>query len=154
MTRRGPRIPGFVARINRRLPQWPPTLALVATLQAARLAKLLDDEALSPLCGRVFEIDVTDMGLRCRFGYGRRGFAPAWRDPDVRFRAPLEAFLALAAREEDADTLFFQRRLVVEGDTELGLAVRNLLDAIEWEKWPLFALLKGGRGVRRPEIEG
>jgi predicted lipid carrier protein YhbT len=29
--------------------------------------------------------------------------------------------------------LFFARRLVVEGDTELGLTVKNLLDAIDWE---------------------
>ena len=26
------------------------------------------------------------------------------------------------------DTLFFRRRLVIEGDTELGLAVKNLLE--------------------------
>ena len=32
---------------------------------------------------------------------------------------------------QDADTLFFQRRLQVTGDTELGLAVRNLLDQRE-----------------------
>ncbi len=34
-------------------------------------------------------------------------------------------------RKEDSDTLFFNRRLVVEGDTELGLVAKNTLDAIE-----------------------
>jgi predicted lipid carrier protein YhbT len=28
--------------------------------------------------------------------------------------------------------LFFQRRLVIEGDTELGLALKNLLDSLDW----------------------
>jgi len=35
-------------------------------------------------------------------------------------------------REEDPDTLFFNRKLVIEGDTELGLIVKNLLDSIDW----------------------
>ncbi|MDU3716824.1 MAG: SCP2 domain-containing protein, partial [Klebsiella michiganensis] len=30
----------------------------------------------------------------------------------------------------------FQRRLVIEGDTELGLYVKNLMDAIELEQMP------------------
>jgi predicted lipid carrier protein YhbT len=34
-------------------------------------------------------------------------------------------------RKEDPDTLFFSRRLLMEGDTELGLLVKNTLDAME-----------------------
>jgi predicted lipid carrier protein YhbT len=37
----------------------------------------------------------------------------------------------MARREEDPDTLFFSRRLIMEGDTELGLVVKNTLDALE-----------------------
>ncbi|HBQ0242316.1 TPA: SCP2 domain-containing protein [Klebsiella pneumoniae] len=44
--------------------------------------------------------------------------------------------LMIAARKQDPDTLFFQRRLVIEGDTELGLYVKNLMDAIELEQMP------------------
>ncbi|MEW8013567.1 MAG: SCP2 sterol-binding domain-containing protein [Candidatus Sedimenticola endophacoides] len=40
-------------------------------------------------------------------------------------------FLLLATRREDADTLFFNRRLRLGGDTELGLYVKNFLDALE-----------------------
>ena len=54
-------------------------------------------------------------------------------------------FALLAARKEDPDTLFFSRRLVMEGDTELGLLVKNTLDAIEQ---PLFSL--DGLLPRRP----
>ncbi|MBP6514766.1 MAG: SCP2 sterol-binding domain-containing protein, partial [Steroidobacteraceae bacterium] len=44
--------------------------------------------------------------------------------------------LLLASRLEDADTLFFQRRLRLTGDTELGLTARNLLDQLPWESVP------------------
>ena len=42
-------------------------------------------------------------------------------------------FMLLLTRREDPDTLFFSRRLVSEGDTELGLSVKNLLDAVDPE---------------------
>ena len=45
-------------------------------------------------------------------------------------------FLQLLGREQDPDTLFFQRRLLVEGDTELGLWVKNLLDGLDQSGWP------------------
>ncbi len=41
-------------------------------------------------------------------------------------------FILLATRREDPDTLFFNRRLVVEDDTVLGLVAKNTLDSIEW----------------------
>jgi hypothetical protein len=46
--------------------------------------------------------------------------------------ANLSAFLQTAGRQEDPDTLFFKRELSIVGDTELGLRVKNMLDAIEW----------------------
>lgn len=49
---------------------------------------------------------------------------------DLSFRAGLSAFLQWLARREDADTLFFNRELSIVGDTELGLLVRNVPDAI------------------------
>jgi len=55
---------------------------------------------------------------------------------DVSFSADASDLLMIAARKQDPDTLFFQRRLVIEGDTELGLYVKNLMDAIELEQMP------------------
>jgi predicted lipid carrier protein YhbT len=49
----------------------------------------------------------------------------------VTFQAPMSAYLQLMLRQEDPDTLFFNRRLQIEGDTELGLAMKNMLDGIE-----------------------
>jgi hypothetical protein len=39
----------------------------------------------------------------------------------------------LTLRLEDPDTLFFNRRLLIEGDTDLGLRVKNMLDGVELE---------------------
>jgi predicted lipid carrier protein YhbT len=50
---------------------------------------------------------------------------------DLSITGTLHAFLLLAARREDSDTLFFQRQLRMEGDTELGLEVKNFLDGLD-----------------------
>ena len=57
----------------------------------------------------------------------------AGRAVDVTIRGRLEDFWRLATRAEDPDTLFFQRRLSIEGDTETGLHVKNLLDALDYD---------------------
>jgi hypothetical protein len=145
-------LPAALARLGPRLPQLPPTLALVATLNAA-LGRMLPREPLAPLVGRRITIKVLDAGMTLRFAYGERGFSsditPASghesslkREPrfrpsfdtapaDLTMSARARDFLALLLREEDADTLFFSRRLLMEGATELGLLVKNTLDGID-----------------------
>ncbi|ETT02882.1 SCP2 domain-containing protein [Providencia sp. PROV188] len=66
-------------------------------------------------------------------------------EPDVSVSGNANDLVLIAARKEDPDTLFFQRRLVIEGDTELGLYVKNLMDAFEIENMPAplrFGLLQ------------
>jgi predicted lipid carrier protein YhbT len=50
---------------------------------------------------------------------------------EATIRGGWREFLCLATRREDPDSLFFQRRLIIEGDTELGLTLKNLLDGCE-----------------------
>ena len=45
-------------------------------------------------------------------------------------RADAAALWALARGEVDADRLFFERRLVLEGDTALALALKSTLEAV------------------------
>lgn len=134
-----PRLPAFklpspVARIAARLPQHPPTLALTLALNFAR-GRILPAEDLEPLSGRHLRLCVTDAGLTLDFTLGDKGFIPISRAerPDLTLSATLRDYVALALREEDADTLFFGRRLLMEGDTDLGLLVKNTLDAVDWE---------------------
>lgn len=129
------RLPAIVARLGGRLPQWPHTLTLVAGLNSAVKMKLLPVESLSVLEGRSFLVEVLDTGGKAHFTYRAGLFRPlfaAAQTPDLAFRANLSAFMQLIARQEDPDTLFFNRELSVEGDTELGLFVKNMLDAVEW----------------------
>lgn len=125
-------LPTPFSRLGERLPQLPPTLLLTTTLNLS-LGRLLPREPLESLIGKRLMIRVRDAGLSLRFTYGKRGFRPSFdpRTPDLAISARARDFLALMAREEDADSLFFNRRLLMEGDTELGLLVKNTLDAIE-----------------------
>lgn len=128
------RLPAALGRVGARLPQLPPTLALVSTLNLA-LGRVLAANDLAPLLGKRLQLEVIDAGMTLRFTLGERYFRPRLdRLPaDLNLRATVRDYLALALREEDPDTLFFSRRLVIEGDTELGLLVKNTLDAVDWD---------------------
>ncbi|MFI4258695.1 SCP2 domain-containing protein [Klebsiella pneumoniae] len=87
--------------------------------------------------GRWLSIHVRDIGLLWYTSVvDGRLVVSQEADADVSFSADASDLLMIAARKQDPDTLFFQRRLVIEGDTELGLYVKNLMDAIELEQMP------------------
>lgn len=52
---------------------------------------------------------------------------------EATIRGSVRAFKSLAQRRQDPDQLFFQRQLTIEGDTELGLGLKNLLDSLDWD---------------------
>jgi predicted lipid carrier protein YhbT len=142
-------LPAPVARIGAHLPQLPPTLALVAGLNLA-LDRILPRDALEPLTGKRLLMKVNDAGLALRFTFTPRGFRPLLdpRQPDLTISATARDYLALALREEDPDTLFFSRRLLMEGETDLGLLVKNTLDAVDWNALTArLPLLRHGRTV-------
>ena len=84
----------------------------------------------APLRGRVVRLEVRGVPFAPQITLDAIGLRPSFARPDVTVRASLADYLALALRREDPDTLFFTRRLVIEGDTELGLQVKNALDAL------------------------
>lgn len=127
------KLPGIAARLGRHLPQTPPTLALVTGLNLT-LGRVLSADDLEPLTGKRLQLEVTDLGMTLRYGFNRRfHLRHDAEKPDLTLRARLRDYLALALQEEDPDTLFFSRRLVMEGDTDLGLLVKNTLDAVDWD---------------------
>lgn len=138
-----------------RLPDGPPSHALALALNAATGLGLLSCQALEPLIGRTISLEANDLGVRVRLAYSPAGFRACWTDgcPDLTIKACARDYLALALRREDPDTLFFTRRLVMTGDTELGLVVKNALDAIDWdrlkERLPPGAALLGRVIARR-----
>lgn len=138
------RLPDFVARIGQRLPQWPHALTLVAGLNAALKMKLLPESELERLENKLFRVRILDTGGEATYTFRHGLFRPVFhpvREPDLAFAANLSAYLQLLARQEDPDTLFFNRELEITGDTELGLIVKNMLDAVEWPKLPALPRL-------------
>lgn len=120
------------SRIARRALRPAGTASLVAALDVV-LWRLLPADVREKLAGRRVEIAVTDWGMGFSFIGRRWGFAPRppFTEPDLRIAATAQDFGALAAGEVDADTLYFSRRLIVEGDTELALMVKNTLDSLD-----------------------
>ncbi len=104
------------------------------------------------MTGRYLQVEVMDASIQFTlcFDGGRLLAAGTGKSPDLIFRGNVYDFLLLASRKEDSDTLFFQRRLKIEGDTEMGLAIKNFLDAIEIESLPYHHLMDKflNRGLR------
>ena len=130
-------LPAPLAKLIGRLPQWPHSAALSAALNLALLPGM-DAETRRRLANRPLAFEVQDAGIDCRVRLTSIGFLPIARrcPPVVAIRASARDFWRLARRIEDPDTLFFARRLVIEGDTELGLSLKNALDAIDWAELP------------------
>lgn len=92
---------------------------------------------------RWLKIEVSDIGLSWLMSVEESKLVISEQgEADVSFSGNANDLVLIAARKQDPDTLFFQRRLRIEGDTELGLYVKNLMDAIDLDSMPL--LLKSG----------
>lgn len=114
-----------------RLPQEPPAFVLATALNALMLPRLPAD-ARQALSNRAVAIAVTDLGLCLRLCLGPHGFgvSPESAPASLHIAATTSVFWRLLAGKDDADRLFFERLLVMEGDTELGLILKNTLDAL------------------------
>ena len=127
-----PECPRPIAALLERLPPFPGSMLLSAALNAV-LASQLPADIAQLMTGRSFRIHVRDARLCFDFSFNGTRFTPLPRQaqPDLVISASGPDFLRIARRQEDPDTLFFHRRLSMEGDTELGLIVKNTLDALE-----------------------
>jgi len=76
-----------------------------------------------------FDWAITKQGDKLRF-------CRASGNADTTFSGNSREFLLLASRRQDPDTLFFQRRLSIEGDTELGLEIKNFIDSVDMDEFP------------------
>lgn len=105
---------------------------MVKVLNKLFVPELADGE-LDFLEGKVMRVDVIDARLHFSITLrdGVLAAASANQPHDLSIEGSIYDFLLLATRREDADTLFFNRRLRLGGDTELGLYVKNFLDALE-----------------------
>ncbi len=125
-------LPQPVGSVLSRLPAYPGSLLFVSALNLALRAQLAADVT-AMLVGKRLRLRVTDAQWAFDFEWRKDRFSATQNtgDADLTISASACDFVLLARRLEDPDTLFFSRRLSMEGDTELGLLVKNTLDAIE-----------------------
>jgi len=128
-----PPLPVPLRELLARLPQFPPSAVFAAAL-TLQVGESLGTDAHPEFAGKLIRLRISDAGVTITLRVTPRGFAPsAATAADLTLTAKAEDFVALAQRREDPDTLFFSRRLIMEGDTELGLLVKNSLDALEFK---------------------
>ncbi len=98
----------------------------------------LDDGDFEFLEDKWLKIEIRDMSLSWYISYedDKLVVADSIQNEDVSFSGTLNDLILIAGRKEDPDTLFFQRRLSIQGDTELGLEVKNLMDSVDLEQLP------------------
>lgn len=128
----GPTLAAPLRAVLSRVPSALGSAAFAAGLNLT-LRRKFPPEILERLEGHAFEIAVEDAGTELVFRVRNGLFVPAANrdDPILRFRASAWDYAQLVAQNADPDTLFFNRRLVTEGDTEIALLVKNTLDTIE-----------------------
>ncbi len=90
---------------------------------------------LQKLDSKVVRLTITDTKNSWCFQFtaqGLKAVANNYVNVDVHIKGSLRSFLLLVTHNEDPDTLFFNQELCLEGNTEDGLYLRNILDAMEF----------------------
>ncbi|HEY9573816.1 MAG TPA: SCP2 sterol-binding domain-containing protein [Pusillimonas sp.] len=124
--------PVSLSKLMSHLPAYPGSLIFAGGLNLV-LAPHLPADTLRMLRDKALRIQPRDAGVAFDFMWtGERFKAIASvAEPALTIAASVHDFYLLAQRKEDPDTLFFSRRLSMEGDTELGLLMKNTLDSMD-----------------------
>ncbi|MGL5597029.1 MAG: ubiquinone anaerobic biosynthesis accessory factor UbiT [Aeromonas sp.] len=121
---------------------------LLDTLLAQVFKEAIAEGDFEFLAGKWLKVEVIDLDL-CWFiskQHGQLVVASECKKADVCFSGTVNDLILIAGRKEDPDSLFFQRKLKIEGDTELGLELKNLMDGLDLDglptliKYPLMDL--------------
>lgn len=122
----------------------------------------LEDGDFEFLEGKWLKVSIIDLELHWFISYQDEKLIVSSNieSDDVSFSGQLNDLILIAGRKEDPDTLFFQRRLKIEGDTELGLEVKNLMDSVDLDSLPkplnqaLMTLANFvQQGLQKPEVK-
>ena len=142
-TNKSPRFPIILATPLKLLPEKVHSRFLVKALNRILLQQIKEGDV-DFLNNRCLCVKVNDVNIQYNLSLsqGRLIALSSNRSNDLMIQANLYDFLMLAAREEDSDTLVFQRRLLMQGDTELGLELKNFLDGLDIESSSSFTMIE------------
>lgn len=113
-------------------------LKVVETVSNYLFKQQLADDEFEFLEHAILRIQIKDLGYdwQVSLQQDRLVFSQGTDAAETTFSGNSKEFLLLASRREDPDTLFFQRRLSIEGNTELGLQIKNLIDSVDLDEFP------------------
>jgi predicted lipid carrier protein YhbT len=110
--------------------------------QVKRLSQpFMDDGEIDFLDNKIVLVELTDLKADWYFTKIGQQLVMLEKDealvmasePNVVFSASVDALVLMASQKIDPDTLFFNRKLKITGDTELGLEIKNLFDQFDLE---------------------
>ncbi|MFT4764140.1 MAG: putative lipid carrier protein YhbT [Oleispira sp.] len=112
--------------------------------QVKRLSQpFMDEGEIDFLDGKIVEVEIRDLSAKWYFtkigqqlvmlDIDKAKVLTVEPEADVVFSASVDALVLMASQKVDPDTLFFNRKLKITGDTELGLEIKNLFDQFDLE---------------------
>jgi len=132
-------LPKAGQKLNQLLPQQI-KIALISTVLNKLFANDCALGALDFLTGKKVRIEVTDFAFcfvvelqsqQLKVSALTTQSTAHQQQADLTVKASSVDFFLLCSSQADPDTLFFQRRLSMLGDTELGLYLKNYLDSFD-----------------------
>ncbi len=115
--------------------------AIVQKILNTAFAEQLAEGDFNFLSGRRLQIEIIDAGLFIGLGHSQNKLSCLHFDhhacqSDVTLSVDALNAISLIQQEVDPDTLFFQRKLKIKGDTELAHHVKNTIDTLDPETIP------------------
>ncbi|SHI11062.1 ubiquinone anaerobic biosynthesis accessory factor UbiT [Ferrimonas marina] len=119
-------------------PPLAPVKALLLPLLQQHFATPAEQGELAFLTDRRVELAAFELPWPIELGWDGQRFQLSWPSgsADAKLSGSLGALAQVGLGKADPDALFFQRKLTMEGDTELALEVKSLLS-----RYPLLSLL-------------
>jgi len=116
---------------------------LIEQLGNRAFAEQIGDGDFDFLEGRSLQIEITDAGLFIGLGFAKAKivchfFSDHAEEADATLSIDSLNSIRLLQQEVDPDTLFFQRKLRINGDTELAHQVKNTIDTLDPSVIPGF----------------
>jgi predicted lipid carrier protein YhbT len=142
-TQSHPVFPAMLSLPLKIMPSFIHNKALVTTLNRI-FQQDMEEGGLDFLQDKVVCITIEDIGIEFRLTLNENKLiiADTNKTPNLYLKGTVYNYLLLASRREDTDTLFFSRRLHMQGDTELGLYVKNFLDGMDMDSHKIPAYLE------------
>lgn len=136
--------PRRLGRIATRMPESINRMAVEQLLNRV-FAEQIAEGDFDFLQGRLLQLEIIDAELVLGLGFEHHRmtcqyFSQMGREADATLSIDSFSATQLVQQQVDPDTLFFQRKLKISGDTELAHHVKNTIDTLDPEVLPRVIL--------------